>query len=319
MMKDKIMTVTGWIDPAKLKKTYGHEHLYTTATEKVVAENEKMALTDLEKIAVDLNFFKALGGNCIVEVTTVDYGRNVEKLKELSQKTGVFIVASGGFNKGTYNRAFLENQDPQNIAFKLIKEIREGVNDTGISPGILKIGTSQDIIHPWELIGIKAVSLAHRATGIPITTHTQAGSMAKEQLDEFEAMGVDLSKVLIGHMDQLDDFDVHLQCIRRGAYLGYDSLPKKKYATQSRAIDFICRLAKENLHTHIMISGDYARQDYFKGYGGELGLDYILTTFAENLLKECSLRDLDGHKILEDLLIHNPRRLLTFKEDEYGH
>jgi predicted metal-dependent phosphotriesterase family hydrolase len=47
MMKNKIMTVTGWIDPEQLKKTYGHEHLYTTATEKVVAENEKMALTDI--------------------------------------------------------------------------------------------------------------------------------------------------------------------------------------------------------------------------------------------------------------------------------
>jgi 5-phospho-D-xylono-1,4-lactonase len=318
-MKNKIMTVTGWIDPDQLKKTYGHEHLYTTATEKVVAENEKMALTDIEKVAVDLNLFKELGGNCIVEVTTMDYGRNVEKLKEISKRSGVFIVASGGFNKGTYNRAFLENQDPQLIAGNLIKEIREGVDDTGISPGILKIGTSQNIIHPWELVGIKAVSLAHKATGIPITTHTQAGSMAKEQLDEFELMGVNLSKVLIGHMDQLDDFDVHVQCIQRGAYLGYDSLPKKKYDTQQRAIDFICRLAKMNLHTHILISGDYARQDYFKGYGGELGLDYILSTFADNFLQECSLRALDGHKILADLLIHNPRRLLPFTEDEHGH
>jgi len=318
-MKNKIMTVTGWVDPIQLKKTYGHEHLYTTATEKVVAENEKMALTDLPKIGVDLSLFKALGGNCIVEVTTMDYGRNVSKLKELSEMSGVYIVASGGFNKGTYNRPFLENRDPQDVANILIKEIREGVDDTGICPGILKIGTSQNIIHPWELVGIQAVSLAHKATGIPITTHTQAGSMAQQQLDGFEAMGVDLSKVLVGHMDQLDDFDVHLACIKRGAYLGYDSLPKKKYDTQNRAIDFICRLATENLHTHILISGDYARQDYFKGYGGELGLDYILTEFNDCLIEACRNHGLDGERILSDLLIENPRRLLTFREDEYGH
>lgn len=318
-MKNKIMTVTGLISPDQLRKTYGHEHLYTTATEKVVAENEKMALTDIDKIAVDLHLFKELGGNCIVEVTTMDYGRDVSKLIKLSEKSGVYIVASGGFNKGTYNRPFLENRDPEHIAQMLIKEIREGVGDSGVSPGILKIGTSQDVIHPWELVGIKAVSLAHKATGIPITTHTQAGSMAKEQLDEFEAMGVDLSKVLVGHMDQLDDFDLHVQCIRRGAYLGYDSLPKKKYDTQQRAIDFICRLAQQDLHTHILISGDYARQDYFKGYGGTLGLDYILTTFEKNFLDECSVLGLDGEKILFDLLVENPRRLLTFKEDENGH
>jgi phosphotriesterase-related protein len=318
-MKNKIRTVTGWINPEQLNKTYGHEHLYTTATEKVVAENEKMALTDVDKIAVDLHLFKELGGNCIVEVTTMDYGRDVSKLKELSEMTGVYIVASGGFNKGTYNRSYLENEEISSVAEMLIREIREGVGDTGISPGILKIGTSQDIIHPWELVGLKAVSLAHKATGIPLTTHTQGGSMAKEQLDEFEAMGVDLSKVLIGHMDQLDDFDLHERCIKRGAYLGYDSLPKKKYDTQKRAIDFICRLAQQDLHTHILISGDYARQDYFKGYGGTLGLDYILTTFEKNFLDECSVRGLDGEKILLDLLVENPRRLLTFKEDENGH
>ncbi|MDP3305907.1 MAG: hypothetical protein Q8S15_07535 [Erysipelotrichaceae bacterium] len=318
-MKNKIMTVTGIINPEQLHKTYGHEHLYTTATEKVVAENEKMALTDLDKIAVDLQWFKELGGNCIVEVTTMDYGRDVSKLKELSEMSGVYIVASGGFNKGAYNRSFLENKEISSVADMLIREIREGVNNTGISVGILKIGTSQDVIHPWELVGLKAVSLAHRATGIPITTHTQGGSMAKEQLDEFEAMGVDLSKVLIGHMDQLDDFDLHVRCIKRGAYLGYDSLPKKKYDTQQRAIDFICRLAQQDLHTHILISGDFARQDYFKGYGGTLGLDYILTTFEKNFLDECSVRGLDGQKILFDLLVENPRRLLTFKEDEYGH
>lgn len=318
-MKNKIMTVTGLINPEQLHKTYGHEHLYTTATEKVVAENEKMALTDIDKIAVDLQLFKGLGGNCIVEVTTMDYGRDVAKLKELSEMSGVYIVASGGFNKGTYNRSFLENKEISSVADMLIREIREGVDSTGISPGILKIGTSQDVIHPWELVGLKAISLAHRATGIPITTHTQGGSMAKEQLNEFEAMGVDLSKVLIGHMDQLDDFDLHVRCINRGAYLGYDSLPKEKYNTQQRAIDFICRLAQQNLHTHILISGDYARQDYFKGYGGTLGLDYILTTFEKNFLDECSVRGLDGQKILYDLLVENPRRLLTFKEDEHGH
>lgn len=318
-MKNKIMTVTGWIDPSQLKVTYGHEHLYTTATEKVVADNPAMALTDIDKIAVDLNQFKSLGGNCIVEVTTVDYGRDVKKLKQLSEMTGVYIVASGGFNKGTYNRSFLEGKDPQEVANDLIREIRQGVGDTGVSPGILKIGTSQDVIHPWEMVGLKAVALAHKATGIPITTHTQAGSMAIEQLDGFASMGVDCSKVLIGHMDQLDDFDVHLQCIQRGAMIGYDSLPKKKYDTEARAIDFICRLAEMNLHTHVMISGDFARQDYFAGYGGGPGLTYILSDFVLKLRAECNRRNLAAEKVVEDLLSNNPRRLLVFTEDQYGH
>jgi len=70
----RIMTVTGWVDSDLIQDTYVHEHLYTTATPSVLAENPLMALTDLEKIEVDLALFKQAGGNCIAEMTTIDYG-----------------------------------------------------------------------------------------------------------------------------------------------------------------------------------------------------------------------------------------------------
>lgn len=313
-MNGKILTVTGFIDSDKISNTYVHEHLYTTATPAVAAENPSMVLTDLEKIEVDLRLFKQAGGNCIAEMTTIDYGRDVSKLFELSKQSGVYIVAVGGFNKGIYNRAFLENRAIDEIAQTLILEVTQGVGETGIHPGLLKIGTSLNSILPWEEIGLRAVARASKATGVPITTHTQAGTMAKEQLDLFVEEGVDPASVILGHLDQLDDFDTHYQLIKRGAFLGYDSIPKTKYNTKERAIDYIIRFAKEGLHTQILISGDFARQNYFKGYGGELGLDYLLTSFKQELNQRLLESGLDAERIIDDLFINNPRRALSFKK-----
>jgi len=310
----KIMTVTGWVDSDLIKNTYVHEHLFTTATPSVLSENPLMALTNLEKIEVDLTLFKQAGGNCIAEMTTIDYGRDVTKLKTLSERSGVYVVAVGGFNKGTYNRGFLEGKAIDEVASALIKEVTQGVDNTGIRPGLLKIGTSLNVIYPYEEIGLRAVARASKATGIHITTHTQAGTMAKLQLAMFIEEGVDPSCVILGHLDQLDDFETHLELVRQGAFLGYDSIPKAKYNTKDRAIDFIIRLAKLGLHTQILISGDFARQDYFTGYGGKLGLDHLLTKFKPELRQRLVESGLDADKIIDDLFIYNPRRALSFKE-----
>jgi predicted metal-dependent phosphotriesterase family hydrolase len=310
----KIMTVTGWIDSDLIKNTYVHEHLYTTATPAVLAENPLMALTDLDKIRVDLELFKQVGGNCIAEMTTIDYGRDVTKLKTLSEQSGVYVVAVGGFNKGSYNRTYLEDKPIDEVASFLIKEVTQGVDETGIRPGLLKIGTSLNVIFPYEEIGLRAVARASKATGIHITTHTQAGTMAREQLAMFIKEGVDPSCVILGHLDQLDDFEIHLELAKQGAFLGYDSIPKAKYNTKDRAIDFIIRLAKLGLHTQILISGDFARQDYFSGYGGKLGLDHLLKNFKPELRLRLIEGGLDADQIIDDLFIHNPRRALSFKE-----
>ncbi len=307
-----IQTVTGRIDANQLKAAYVHEHLYTLATPEVLAENASMELSDLPKISQDLELFKQAGGNLIVEVTTVDYGRDLSKLKELSEMSGVFVVGTAGFNKGTYNRSYLENRNAEDVAKELITEIQTGID--GVKPGILKIGTSKDSIQPWELTGLHAISIAHLATGIPITTHTQNGTMANEQLDLFASFGVKPSSVILGHMDQNPNFELHEKLIDRGAFLGYDSIPKTKYNTKERAIDFIIKLAKIYKHTQILLSGDFARQSYFKGFGGKPGLDSLLVEFKPELRNRLIEANLDADRIIEDLFTNNPRRALALRE-----
>ncbi len=308
MNANKIKTVTGWIEPSEITGCYVHEHLYAEATPNIVSDNPKMAVTDISKVAVDLRDFASLGGNCVVDVTTIDYGRDLHKLKELSNISGVYIIGTGGFNKGVFNRVFLENRDYKLVASELVDEIHQD-----IGPGVLKIGTSYNRIDDWELIGLKAISEAHKQTGIPITTHTEKGTFALEQLDLFKKQGVNPSSIIVGHLDQNPDLDVHLALIKQGAYLGYDSIPKTKYDTKKRAMEFIAYLAKKGLHTQLVVSGDFARTNYYKGYDGEPGLAYLLSEFKEELMQYLIKQDIDANQVIVDIFKNNPSKALSFR------
>jgi len=269
-----------------------------------------MAVDDISKVQKDLELFASLGGNCVVDVTTVDYGRDIKKLQELSKKAKVHIIATGGFNKGKFNRPFLEGKSVTEIA----DQIYEEVMNPGGGPGILKIGTSLNEILPWEYIGLQAISQVHLKTGIPITTHTEKGTFAQEQLNLFKKHGVKAQNIILGHLDQNPDFDLHVDLIKQGAFLGYDSIPKTKYNTKDRAIEFIVALAKKQLHTHILLSGDFARKDYYLGFNGTPGLGYLLGEFKDELSNVLDDKGLNTQQIIADLFIHNPATALSFRK-----
>jgi phosphotriesterase-related protein len=70
---------------------------------------------------------------------------------------------------------------------------------------------------------LRAVAQTHRATGVPISTHTHAPTRrGLEQQDVFESEGVDLSRVVIGHSGDTTDVDYLEQVMGRGSFIGMD-------------------------------------------------------------------------------------------------
>ncbi len=236
---------------------HSHEHLYTNATPEIKAEAPEKVLNSVEKIGKDIRLFKAAGGRTIVDMTTIDYGRDVVKLNEIATKNDIHVIAAAGFNKGEFNKPYLQHKTADEVAVQLVAELQNGVNETGIKPGILKIGTSLNIIETWEEVGLRAVARAHLKTGVPIATHTEKGSMAEEQLNLFASEGVSAENIVLCHLDQNSDFDLHRKLVGKGAFLSYDSIPKPQYKTEQRSIEFIAELAKEGGHRQIIVGGDF--------------------------------------------------------------
>jgi phosphotriesterase-related protein len=301
-----IRTVRGDISPEQLGVTYMHEHLFGYSLSE--GADPDLRLDSEAAAGLELSLFKQAGGQAVVEVSPQDYNRNPPVLKRLSEATGIHIIAVTGFIKGSSANPLVENKTINEITDELIRDVTEGMNGTDSKAGLLKGGSSLKRITANEEKILRAVARAQRETGTLISTHTEAGTMALEQIALFKEEGVPPEKLLIGHTDRNLDFDYHLQIANTGVTLGYDQFSKEKYAPDFKRIEFICKLFKAGFGKQIAISGDLARRSDLTSYGGGPGYTFLLWRIKP-WLRKIGLSEGD----LETLLVETPRRLLSFE------
>jgi phosphotriesterase-related protein len=229
-MANRVQTVLGPRDPADLGVTLMHEHLLigwpgwqtdAAAPPFVRSEARKRCVDRMQEL-------KELGVSTLVDPCPMDLGRDVELIAEVSEASGVHVVCATGLYKENQGaapyfkfRAQLGDAVAE-MTDAFVKELTEGVGATGIKPGIIKVATGPNQITEYERMVLTAAARAHKATGVPITTHTDEGTMGREQLDVFTAEGVDPRRVVIGHSCGSADLAYHVDLLDRGAYLGFD-------------------------------------------------------------------------------------------------
>jgi phosphotriesterase-related protein len=166
---------------------------------------------------------KAAGVDTIVDCTTADLGRDVRLLQEVSRESGVQIVATTG-HWLTPTPSF-EARTADELADFFTLEIERGIEDTGVSPGVIKAASQGDGATPFQEMVFKAAARASKRTGVPVTTHSDARHRGGEQQAAiFEQEGLDPRMVCIGHSDETGDFDYLAGLARRGYMLGIDHL-----------------------------------------------------------------------------------------------
>lgn len=301
-----IRTVRGDIDPTEFGVCYPHEHVLCTPPAKVTDHDLTM---DSEDAALkELGWFRAAGGRSLVEMTPADYGRNAVGLKRVSENSSVNIVCVTGHHKEAFSAAWVQDRSIEELTDRFSRDVTEGVDGTSIKAGAIKAASSLNEITPNEEKVFRAAARAHRVVGAPISTHTEAGTLALEQIDLLRSEGVDPSRVIIGHLDRKLDWAYHLQIAQTGVYLGYDQISKEKYEPDSKRVEFILRLVKEGFGRQIVLGGDLARKSYWPSYGtgGGPGLTYILWRFVPWLRSEGL-----SEEAIENILVHNPARALS--------
>lgn len=73
-------TVCGDIQAEEMGFTYPHEHLY--AVPPTCQKDRDLEVSDYEGSVAELKLFKSVGGQTLVEASTLDYGRNLSLLKK---------------------------------------------------------------------------------------------------------------------------------------------------------------------------------------------------------------------------------------------
>ncbi len=327
-----IRTLKGDIKPEELGFTYSHEHIVCRPPYWVEKCEDDLLLDDKEKSKQDVEDFKRHGGNAIVDATAVDYGRDVQAVKEIADELDIHIIGTAGFNKsflwnapikeelkpliGNYETyvEWIENATINELTEFIIREVEEGLEGTPFRAGQVKFGTGYNSINPLEEKILRAAARAHHETKAPIHSHTEAGTMALEQIELLKAENVNLEFVSFGHMDRNPDPYYHEQIAKTGAFLCFDGIGKIKYGPESMRIHCILELVKKGYEDQILISGDTARKSYYKHYGYGLGLEYIITKWVPRFIDEANRNGLVGERLIHKFFIENPARCFSFKK-----
>ncbi|RVT59840.1 phosphotriesterase [Niallia taxi] len=326
-----IRTLRGDIKPQDLGFTYAHEHIVCRPPYWVEKQESDLLLDDKEKSMLDVEDFKRHGGKAIVDASAVDYGRDVQAVHAISEELNIHIVGTAGFNKsflweasikeelkpliGNYQTytEWIDTASINDLAAFVVREVEEGLEGTRYKAGQVKFGTGYNRITPLEVKTLQAVARAHHETKAPLHSHTEAGTMALEQIELLKKENVDLSFMSFGHMDRNPDPYYHGQIAKTGAYLCFDGIAKIKYAPESTRIQCILELVKKGYENQILVSGDTARKTYFKHYDYGLGLEYIIAKWVPRFIDDATKQGFDGEGLIRKFFIDNPARCFAFK------
>jgi phosphotriesterase-related protein len=225
-----VQAVTGPIAADTLGTTLMHEHLaigYPGFEAEAVVD--RAARRDYVTRCVErMAELRGHGLRTLVDPCPIDLGRDVELMAEVAQKSGVHIVCATGLYKEDEGAAayFKFRQHWGDALGEMtelfVRELTDGVGETGIRAGVIKVATGVGKITPYEETVLRAAGKAHKATGAPITTHTDQGTMGPQQLDVLQSEGVDPRAVVVGHSCGQSDVHYHLEMLDRGATLGFD-------------------------------------------------------------------------------------------------
>ena len=256
-------------------------------------------MEDLDLMVEEMRAAAQNGVACIVDGGHEDMGRSLSFLTQLSRRSGMPIVAGGGYYTHPFYPPEIAAMSEDAIAEELIRKAR-----TQPLGAYGEIGSSDEIT-PDERKVFRAVGKAHLKTNLPIFTHTAFGKAALDQLDIFESMHVDPAHVAIGHLGGILDpkAEVHKAVAKRGAYVGFDRLGG---ATDARQTPIVQAMLDAGYADRVLLSSDFSNSRLLKHNGGP-GYAVTLTAFVP-LLRKAGVDE----KTIHGILVDNPRRFLTF-------
>jgi predicted metal-dependent phosphotriesterase family hydrolase len=303
-MSAYVQTVTGPVDPSSLGVTLTHEHVFLTMWS-CDGQGYVGQTSDEDVLAAELSAFRAAGGSCLVDQTPGGAGRDPAGLVRLSERTGVAIVTGCGFYTEPFYPpgADLVRRPAGDIAAELIREISDGLDGTGVRPGMIgEIGASQGWVSPLEERVHRAAARAQIATGLPLATHTLYHSAGLQQMRIFDEEGVDPARVCVGHCDTFPDLAYCLSIARWGAYVSLDNIGFQLGDHEDRVRRLVHGLLEHGMGEHILLSQDVGQVPELRSSGGR-GYTYLAETFIPSLGA--------GEDVLRVLTVENPRRWLT--------
>jgi phosphotriesterase-related protein len=233
-----------------------HEHIVTRSPG--VQENwphlwDRPGIVALaEKKLADLH---GRGIRTIVDLTTVDLGRDISLIAEVAARTRLHVIVATGV--WWMPQRYFSAHGVDAVAQLFVRDIREGIGATGIKAAIIKCATDTAGVTPVIENILRASARAQKATGVPISTHTwAAGRVGETQQAIFAQEGVDLRRVIIGHSGDSEDLGYLRGLMERGSTIGMDRFGLDNFLPTDKRVEVLARLCAEGYAPKMVLSHD---------------------------------------------------------------
>lgn len=339
-----VQTVLGPIRPSELGATTTHEHLYIDfsfmyrspqdsvldlADAPITLENlgwvrhnhysnhANLQLMDVDTAISETALYKAAGGGGIVEATTIGIGRNARALEQISRESGVHVVMGAGFYVDAVHPNDMDSRNVDVIAQRIVDDIRNGVDGTGIKAGIIgEVGCTWPLTDN-ERKSLLGAAVAQRETGAAILIHPGRHPDAPaEILDILSSGGADISRVIMGHLDRtLFNAEQVLSIATTGCYLEWDlfgneasyyPLAEMDMPSDAQRLDLIKQVVEAGYADKVVIAHDICTNHRLVRYGGH-GYAHIL----ENIVPRMRRKGFSD-EVIDAITTGNPAQILAF-------
>ncbi|MBQ8507746.1 MAG: phosphotriesterase [Clostridia bacterium] len=301
----QIQGANGPFCPEELGHFQMHEHLFVSpgpGTDLFPA----LLADDLEKSAAEAKHYVEMGGGGFLDAQPVDAGRNAAMLKKISEASGAKIVTVTGFHLPHFypEGHWIHSEDEEQLFARFADELENGcIECRKVKPSAVKAALGKEGLDARARVKLAAAARAAAGAGVPIVIHTEKGVGGVEAVELCVAAGMPLNRILICHIDrQADDFGPHDAIAATGCMLEYDTIGRFKYHDDPSEIRLMRHMIEGGHLEQLLISLDTTNQR-LASYGGEIGLDYIFTSFLP-ALREAGFSEEE----IRTITVENPRR-----------
>jgi phosphotriesterase-related protein len=322
----EVQTVLGPVAVSELGRTLMHEHIFVLTADVQQNYPEEWGEEDA-RVADAVRRLRALppaGVRTIVDVTVIGQGRYLPRIRRIAEQVPELniVVATGCY---TFDEVplFFRGRTPEAEASVgrpardvmtdfFVRDITEGIGDTGVKAGMLKCAVDVKGLTPGVERVLRAVARAHAHTGAPVTIHTHApGQHGPAILDVLRAEGADLSRVVLGHSGDSADPDYLQTMAEAGLTLGMDRFGISRFASFQARCDLVVELCHRGLAGSMVLSHDCSCYiDWFAPGTLDSLRDWHYLHISQDVLPYLVAHGVTQEQI-DQMLERNPVRILA--------
>ncbi|XP_014472895.1 PREDICTED: phosphotriesterase-related protein [Dinoponera quadriceps] len=271
-----------------------------------------------QAVIEDVKLFRTFGGGTIVENSSHGLNRNILLMINISEQTGVNILAGTGYYVANVQDVSTLKMTEEEMYNMMRTELQEGCIDyPKIKAGFIgEVGSSWPIAD-FEKRAIRATAEVQEQLHCSVSFHPGRDKAAPSEIMRlYQEAGGDARRAIMSHVErtlpdveEVVEFAEAVQCYCQFDLFGvecsfYQLNPMIDMPSDAQRVKYITRLQEEKQLHRVLLSHDIHTKHRLTSFGGH-GYSHIMSNIVPVLKKHLTTEE------IELLIVGNPRTWLS--------